>query len=291
MKKPIFTGVCTALVTPFLGGNVNYPMMELLLRRQARAGIPAVVLCGTTGESPTLSDMEKLEMFRRGKAYAGDSCTIIAGTGSNDTQHALYLSKAAEDAGADALLVVSPYYNKATPDGLVTHYAAIAGAVHIPVIIYNVPSRTGVDIPISGYQSLSRIPNIAGVKEASGDITKIARIRAACPEEFAVWSGNDDQAAAVMALGGSGVISVLSNILPEQTQAMAQAALDGDFDTAADLQLKLLPLIEALFSEGNPIPVKAAMKLIGYDCGECRLPLTPISQENLNQLRQLLLAS
>ncbi|MDY3225915.1 MAG: 4-hydroxy-tetrahydrodipicolinate synthase [Candidatus Faecousia sp.] len=291
MKKPIFTGVCTALVTPFLGGNVNYPMMELLLRRQVRAGIPAVVLCGTTGESPTLSDMEKLEMFRRGKAYAGDSCTIIAGTGSNDTQHALYLSKAAEDAGADALLVVSPYYNKATPDGLVTHYAAIAGAVHIPVIIYNVPSRTGVDIPISVYQSLSRIPNIAGVKEASGDITKIARIRAACPEEFAVWSGNDDQAAAVMALGGSGVISVLSNILPEQTQAMAQAALDGDFDTAADLQLKLLPLIEALFSEVNPIPVKAAMKLIGYDCGECRLPLTPISQENLNQLRQLLLAS
>ena len=291
MNQPFFTGACTALVTPFLNGSVNYPMLDLLLRRQVKAGIEAVVLCGTTGESPTLSDLEKLEMFRRGKKYVGDTCKIIAGTGSNDTQHALSLSKAAEAAGADALLVVSPYYNKATPDGLVTHYAAIAAAVHIPVILYNVPSRTGVDMPVSVYQSLAQIPNIAGVKEASGDITKIARIRAACPEEFAVWSGNDDQAAAVMALGGSGVISVLSNALPEQTQAMAQAALDGDFDTAADLQVKLLPLIEALFSEVNPIPVKAAMKLIGYDCGECRLPLTPISSENLKKLKSLLLPS
>ena len=288
MKKPLFTGVCTALVTPFLGGNVNYPMMDLLMRRQVEAGIEAVVLCGTTGESPTLSDLEKLELFRRGKRYVGDSCKIIAGTGSNNTQHAIALSKAAEEAGADALLVVSPYYNKATPDGLLTHYAAIAGAVHIPVIVYNVPSRTGVDIPVSVYQNLARIPNIAGVKEASGDITKIAKIRALCPEEFAVWSGNDDQAAAIMALGGSGVISVVSNVLPEQTQSMARAALD-DFDTAADLQIRLLPLIEALFSEVNPIPVKAAMKLIGYDCGECRLPLTPISQENLKKLKGILL--
>ena len=253
------------------------------------AGIEAVVLCGTTGESPTLSDLEKLEMFRRGKRYVGDSCKIIAGTGSNDTAHAIALSKAAEEAGVDALLVVSPYYNKATPDGLLTHYAAIAGAVHIPVIAYNVPSRTGVDIPVSVYQNLARIPNIAGVKEASGDITKIAKIRASCPAEFSVWSGNDDQAAAIMALGGSGVISVVSNVLPEQTQSMALAALDGDFDTAADLQIRLLPLIEALFSEVNPIPVKAAMKLIGYDCGECRLPLTPISQENLKKLKSILL--
>lgn len=288
MENALFTGVCTALVTPFLNGNVNYPLLDLLLRRQIQAGIPAVVLCGTTGESPTLSDCEKLEIFRRSKKYVGDRCKIIAGTGSNDTQHTLSLSKAAEAAGADALLVVSPYYNKATPDGLITHYAAIAEAVHIPVILYNVPSRTGVDIPVSVYQSLSQIPNIAGVKEASGDITKVARIRAACPERFCVWSGNDDQAAAVMSLGGSGVISVLSNVLPEQTLAMAQAALDGDFDTAADLQIKLLPLIEALFREVNPIPVKAAMRLIGYDCGECRLPLTPISQENLRNLKALL---
>lgn len=288
MKNFLFTGACTALVTPFFGGKVNYPMLEQLLKRQMEAGIQAVIICGTTGESPTLSDAEKLEMFRRAKRYVGDNCLIIAGTGSNCTEHAVALSKAAEDVGVDALLIVSPYYNKATAEGLVTHYSAIAGAVHIPVIAYNVPSRTGVDIPVSVYQCLAQIPNMAGVKEASTDISKIAKIKAACPSDFAVWSGNDDQAAAVMALGGQGVISVLSNVVPVETQAMAQAALDGDFDTAADLQIKLLPLIELLFCEVNPIPVKAAMKLIGYDCGECRLPLTPMSRENLEKLRKTL---
>ncbi len=288
MKNALFTGACTALVTPFLNGNVNYPMLEQLLRRQIEAGIEAVVICGTTGESPTLSDTEKLELFRRAKKYVGDSCLILAGTGSNNTEHAVALSKAAEDLGADGLLVVTPYYNKATPEGLITHYSAIAGAVHIPVIAYNVPSRTGVDIPVSVYQCLSKISNIAGIKEASTDISKVAKIQAACPKDFSVWSGNDDQAVAVMSLGGQGVISVLSNVMPAQTQAMAKAALDGDFDTAADLQLKLLPLIELLFCEVNPIPVKAAMKLIGYDCGECRLPLTPMSQENLKKLKKVL---
>ena len=268
MKQPFFTGACTALVTPFLNGCVNYPMLEQLIKRQAEAGIPAVVVCGTTGESPTLSDCEKLELFRRAKQYAAGRCAVIAGTGSNSTEHAVALSKAAEDAGADALLVVSPYYNKATPEGLVAHYSAIAGAVHIPVILYNVPSRTGVDIPVSVYKCLAQIPNIAGVKEASTDITKIAKIRTQCPDSFSVWSGNDEQAVAVMALGGAGVISVVSNVLPVEAQAMARAALDGDFDTAADLQLKLLPLIELLFREVNPIPVKAAMKYIGYDCGQ-----------------------
>ena len=289
MKHVLFTGACTALVTPFLKGEVNYPMVQQLIRRQTEAGIPAVVICGTTGESPTLSDAEKLELFRRAKKYARDSCLIIAGTGSNNTEHTIALSKAAEDAGADALLVVSPYYNKATPEGLITHYSAVAASVHIPVILYNVPSRTGVDIPVAVYQCLSQIPNIAGVKEASTDISKIARIRAACPDHFAVWSGNDDQAAAVMSLGGAGVISVLSNVLPQKTQALAQAALDGDFDTAADLQIRMLPLIEALFSEVSPIPVKAAMKLIGYDCGECRLPLTSASQNTVKKLKKLLL--
>lgn len=288
MKKSLFTGACTALVTPFLNGKVNYPMLEQLLKRQMEAGIRAVVLCGTTGESPTLSDSEKLEIFRRAKQYVGSGCLIIAGTGSNCTEHAVALGKAAESVGADALLVVSPYYNKATADGLTAHYRAIAGAVHIPIIVYNVPSRTGVDIPVSVYRRLSAIPNLAGVKEASTDITKISKIRAVCPPDFAVWSGNDDQAAVVMALGGQGIISVLSNVLPVETQAMALAALDGDFDTAADLQIRMLPLIEALFSEVNPIPVKAAMKLIGYDCGECRLPLTPLSPENLEKLKKLL---
>lgn len=290
MKHAFFTGACTALVTPFLNGKVNYPMLEQLLKRQTDAGIEAVVICGTTGESPTLSDAEKLEMFRRAKKYTGSSCKIIAGTGSNCTEHSVALSKAAEELGVDGLLVVTPYYNKATPEGLIAHYSAIAGAVHIPVIAYNVPSRTGVDIPISVYQCLALIPNMAGVKEASTDISKIAKIKAACPADFGVWSGNDDQAVAVMSLGGLGVISVLSNVAPVETQAMAKAALDGDFDTAADLQVKLLPLIELLFCEVNPIPVKAAMKLIGYDCGDCRLPLTPMQQENLNKLRKVLSA-
>lgn len=290
MKKPLFTGVCTALVTPFLGNAVNYPLLELLLRRQIDAGIEAVVLCGTTGESPTLSDCEKLEIFRRCARYAGGRCKIIAGTGSNDTRHAVALSAAAEAAGADALLVVSPYYNKATPEGLLTHYSAIAGAVHIPVIVYNVPSRTGVDIPVSVYRELSKLPNIAGVKEAGTDMGKISKIRANCPDSFALWSGNDDLTAPILALGGQGVISVLSNVLPEQTQALARAALDGDFDTAADLQLRLLPLMEALFREVNPIPVKAAMKLIGYDCGSCRLPLTPASSETVAKLKEILLS-
>lgn len=290
MKKPLFTGVCTALVTPFLADAVNYPLLELLLRRQIDAGIEAVVLCGTTGESPTLSDCEKLEIFRRCARYADGRCKIIAGTGSNDTRHAVALSAAAEAAGADALLVVSPYYNKATPEGLLTHYSAIAGAVHIPVIVYNVPSRTGVDIPVSVYRELSKLPNIAGVKEAGTDMGKISKIRANCPDSFALWSGNDDLTAPILALGGLGVISVLSNVLPEQTQALARAALDGDFDTAADLQLRLLPLMEALFREVNPIPVKAAMKLIGYDCGPCRLPLTPASSETVAKLKEILLS-
>ena len=287
MKQPFFLGACTALVTPFLEGHVNYPMLQRLLQRQLDAGIRAVVICGTTGESPTLSDVEKLQLFRSAKEFVGNQCKIIAGTGSNNTAHSISLSRAAEDAGADGLLVVSPYYNKATPAGLIAHYTAIAESVHIPVIAYNVPSRTGVDIPVSVYKALSQVPNMAGVKEASTDISKIAKIRASCPD-FPVWSGNDDQAVAVMALGGKGVISVLSNVAPLETQAMAMAALDGDFDTASALQLEMLPLIEALFSEVNPIPVKAAMKLLGYDCGECRLPLTPISPDNLERLKKLL---
>ena len=291
MKNVLFTGACTALVTPFLNGEVNYPMMEQLLKRQMDAGIRAVVVCGTTGESPTLSDAEKIELFRRAKKYAGDRCLVIAGTGSNNTEHTVILSKAAESVGVDALLVVSPYYNKATPDGLVSHYSAVAASVHIPIIVYNVPSRTGLDIPVNVYQCLAQVPNIAGVKEASTDISKIAKIKAACPDRFAIWSGNDDHAAAVISLGGSGVISVLSNVLPEETQAMVEAALDGDYDTAADLQIHMLPLIEALFCEVSPIPVKAAMKLIGYDCGTCRLPLTAATQNTLKKLKNLLLAN
>ena len=288
MKEPLFTGVCTALVTPFLDGKVNYPMMEQLLKRQMNAGVKAVVIAGTTGESPTLSDEEKITLFRRCKEYVGSRCLIIAGTGSNNTAHAVELSIAAEKAGADALLVVSPYYNKATPDGILLHYLSICHAVSIPVIIYNVPSRTGLDIPVSTYQRLMNIPNIAGVKEASSDIGKITRIRNACGADFPVWTGNDDQITPVLALGGKGVISVLSNIKPKETIAMCNAALDGDFDTASELQCKFLPLIDFLFCEVNPIPVKAAMRHIGFDCGDCRLPLCRMSAAAANNLHQLL---
>lgn len=284
MKKPLFTGVCTAMVTPFLDGKVNYPMMEQLLRRQMEAGIKAVVICGTTGESPTLSDEEKLELFKRAKAYVGDHMCIIAGTGSNSTEHAVYLSREAEKCGVDALLVVSPYYNKATADGLIAHYLAIAHAVKLPVIIYNVPPRTGVDIPVSVYKTLSRIPNIAGVKEASNRIVKIAQIIAACGQDLPVWAGNDDMIAPVISLGGKGVISVLSNVAPVETRMMTQAALDGDFDTGGAMQCDMLELIDLLFCEVNPIPVKAAMKLIGCDCGGCRLPLTALNPANQNKL-------
>ena len=284
MQEPFFTGVCTAVVTPFLDGSINYPMMEVLLRRQMDAGIQAVVLAGTTGESPTLSDDEKLEMFRRGKAFVGDKMKIIAGTGSNDTAHAVELSKAAQEAGADALLVVSPYYNKATADGLVAHYLSIAHAVRIPVILYNVPSRTGVDIPVSVYKTLSRIPNIAGVKEASDSLAKVLHTGLECGPHFHIWSGNDELTVPILSLGGKGVISVASNIAPAEMQAMALAALDGDFDTAAALQSQLLPLTDLLFCEVNPIPVKAAMKKIGYDCGPCRLPLTALSPSNAKRM-------
>ena len=283
MKKPLFSGVCTALVTPFLDGKVNYPMMEILLRRQIEAGVKAVVICGTTGESPTVTDNKKLELFRRCKEWAKDDCLIIAGTGSNCTEHAVYLSREAEKCDVDALLVVSPYYNKATEDGLFAHYLSIAHAVKLPVIVYNVPSRTGVDIPVSVYKRLSRIPNIAGVKEASSSITKIAESRCACPD-FPIWSGYDDMVVPTLSLGGQGVISVLSNVAPVETDAMVQSALAGDFDTAAVLQCQLLPLIKLLFCEVNPIPVKAAMKLIGYDCGGCRLPLTSLSPANQQKM-------
>jgi len=285
MKKTVFTGACTALVTPFINGSINYPMLQVLLQRQIDAGIPAVAISGTTGEAPTLSLPEKIELFRRAKEYAGDRCTIIAGTGTNSTAQAIELSKAAEAVGADAVLVVSPYYNKANADGLYAHYLAIANAVTIPVIIYNVPSRTGVDIPVSVYQRLSQIPNIAGVKEAGTDITKITRIRAACDPSFCVWSGNDDQIVPVTSLGGKGVISVLSNVLPAQTAIMTNAALAGDYGTAAALQQQLQPLVDLLFCDVNPIPVKAAMKMIGYDCGECRLPLTVLDAEKTERVR------
>ncbi len=288
MTKPIFTGVCTALVTPFLENRLNTPMLRQLIRRQELAGTDALVICGTTGESAALTDAEKLELFRVSREAIPEGLPFIAGTGSNNTSHAVALSQAAQELGADALLVVSPYYNKATEDGLYRHYRHIAQAVSIPVILYNVPSRTGLDIPVSVYKKLAEIPNIVGVKEASSDIRKIAKIRQQCPRDFSVWCGNDDLAVPALSLGAAGLISVVSNVEPELTRAMVKAALDGDFDTASDLQCRLLPLMQALFREVNPVPVKEALKLIGLDCGSCRLPLGEASPETRDALASLL---
>lgn len=288
MKKPLFTGVCTALVTPFLNGQINYDVLDKLLDRQLDAGIPAIVIAGTTGESATLTDEEKIQLFRHCKEYVKNRCLIIAGTGSNYTEHSIQLSIAAEKAGVDALLAVSPYYNKAAPEGLVKHYLSICNAVSIPVILYNVPSRTGLDIPIGVYKRLSEIPNIAGVKEASSDITKIARIRNACQDDLPIWSGNDDQIVPVMSLGGQGIISVLSNLKPRETIDICQAAQQEDYMKAAQLQCRYLELIDALFCEVNPIPVKAAMKMIGYDCGDYRLPLCEPTPETIRRLQKCL---
>ncbi len=287
MKEPLFTGVCTALVTPFLDGKINYPMLQILLSRQIEAGIEAVVLAGTTGESATLSDHEKLELFRHSKEFAGGNIKIFAGTGSNDTKHAVELSLAAQETGVDGLLIVSPYYNKATAEGLIAHYTAIAQAVTLPIIVYNVPSRTGVDIPVSVYAQLAKVPNVAGVKEASADIGKILRIRAECPGDFALWAGNDHMTVPILSLGGKGVISVISNLFPEQMNLITYTALDGDFDTAASLQCHMLPWTDFLGCEVNPIPIKAAMAKFGYDCGPGRLPLTPLSPAHQSMLETL----
>lgn len=288
MDHQLFTGVCTALVTPFTNGQVNYGMLEQLLEHQLDAGITTVVLCGTTGESPTLTDQEKVKIFRHCKNYVHDRMRIICGTGSNNTSHAVELSIAAMEAGADALLIVSPYYNKGNLNGQYQHFLSIAQKVKIPIVLYNVPGRTGVDMPVPLYEQLSQIPNIVGVKEASTDIAKVLKIRATCGSQFHIWSGNDDLAVAAMALGAKGVISVLSNVVPKETKCMTDAALGGDFDTASTLQCKLLPLIDALFKEVNPIPIKAAMKMVGYDCGECRLPLGVASEKTKELLHMIL---
>ncbi len=286
MKNVLFRGLCTALVTPFIGGQINYPMLEVLIRRQIKAGVKAIVLAGTTGESPTLSDEEKLELFHQGVKIADGKCRIIAGTGSNDTGHAIALTQAAEDLGADGALVVTPYYNKTTPSGCIKHYQQIASAVSLPIIAYNVPSRTGVDIDCTVCRELAKIPNLAGIKEAGGNLSKILQIIAENGSQLPVWSGNDDQTVPIMSIGGQGVISVASNVAPLYMSAMVTAAADGDYELAGLLQRKLQPMCRLLFCQVNPIPVKAAMKAIGYDVGSCRMPLDALSPEQLKKVNE-----
>ena len=288
MKRPVFTGLCTALVTPFRGDGVNYEMLEALIERQIMAGADAIVLVGTTGESPTLTDAEKLEIFRVGVNTAAGRTKIIAGTGSNSTAKAVDLSQKAAQFGVDAILAVTPYYNKSTQPGLIQYYTAVAAASGLPVIAYNVPSRTGVDIRVDTCRKLAEIPGIAGIKEASGDISKIGRILAACGDALPVYSGNDDQTVPIMALGGAGVISVASNVAPIPMKELTDMCLAGEYPKAAAVQRKLLKLMDLMFCQVNPIPVKAAIQLLGFDCGSCRPPLDGLPDADVQKLRDCL---
>ena len=288
MKKPVFEGLATAIVTPFKNGTIDIPTFEKLLDTQLAANVDAIVVCGTTGESATLSAQEQLSLIAHAIQYTAGRCKIIAGTGSNDTAHAIDMSRAASSMGACAVLVVTPYYNKCTQAGLIAHYTAIADAVSCPVICYNVPSRTGIDMALETYQALSKHPNIQGVKEAGGSPAKIAKTIASCADDFFVWSGNDDEAVGAMALGAKGLISVLSNVRPKKTLAMIRACQQNDFRRAGALQRELMELIGALFCVVNPIPVKKALELEGIAAGDLRLPLTAFPDEKLPLLKAAL---
>ena len=284
MKKTIFEGAATALVTPLTREGIDYNAFGKLIDWQIESGIDALVVCGTTGEGSTLTDEEHREAIRFAVERANKRVPIIAGTGSNDTDYAIDLTRFAYDVGADASLVVTPYYNKATQKGLVTMFTAIADAADLPMILYNVPSRTGVAIEPSTYLALSDHPNIVAIKEANGNISKIVETASLVGDKLDIYSGNDDQIVPVMSVGGKGVISVLSNLLPRQTSEMCHAFMKGDIKRSLDMQLQYLPLINALFCEVNPIPVKAAMAAMGYCEDYLRLPLTPMEDAHRQTL-------
>ena len=281
MKPVIFTGAAVALVTPFnADGSVNYEEFGKLIDFQIENGTDALVIAGTTGESSTLSEEEHIEVIRYAVERTAHRVPVIAGTGSNATATAVMLSQEAEKAGADALLLVTPYYNKTTQNGLYVHYSTIAKSVNLPIILYNVPSRTGMTIEVETAARLAEIDNINAMKDAVGNISYTAKLIERCGDKLNVYSGNDDQIVPMMSLGANGVISVLSNVMPKETHEMCAAALAGDFKTAAELQLRLLKLVGALFIETNPIPVKEAVNRRGFNAGECRLPLYKMSEQN-----------
>ena len=286
MKDFIFTGSAAALVTPIRNGAVHFPALSRLVERQIAAGTDALVVCGTTGEAATLTEKERMEVISHCVEQVHGRIPVIAGTGSNSTQSAREFSRTAERLGADALLVVTPYYNKATQTGLLRHYQTIADSVSTPVILYNVPSRTGVNLLPETAAALALHPNIAGIKEASGNLGQIQRLRLLCPPEFALWSGNDEDTAAICLLGGIGVISVAANLLPAQMHRLTELCLRGEFAAAGALQLRLKTLCDALFCEVNPIPVKTALNLMGLEAGELRLPLCTPSPASLEILRK-----
>lgn len=286
MKNTIFTGAGIAIITPFNeDGTINFDCLGTMIDNQIENGTDAIIICGTTGEASTMSDEEHLSCIKFAVKHTAGRVPVIAGTGSNDTKYAVELSKEAEAAGADGLLVVTPYYNKATQKGLLLHFTAIADAVNIPIILYNIPGRTGMAIEIPTLKELAKHKNIVGLKEASGNISYAAKVLAECGDVIDVYSGNDDIIVPMMSLGAKGVISVLSHVIPKETHMMTQYCLDNNFAEATKLQLEYMDLINSLFIEVNPIPVKEAMNMMGVPAGSCRMPLCDMTDANREKLR------
>lgn len=288
MKLPTFTGSGVAIITPFFDGTVDIPCLKRLLDFHLVNGTDAIIACGTTGEASTMSYRERMRTIEYCVEHVNKRIPVIAGTGSNSTENTRILSKDAQQAGADALLLVTPYYNKTTQSGLIQHYFSVADAVSIPMILYNVPSRTGVNILPETYATLSQHINIIGTKEASGNLSNVQKTRNLCPDDFYIWSGNDDETVPICALGGIGVISVVANILPNKIHRLAHLCLENDYAAAGKLQLELKAICDAMFCEVNPIPVKTAMELMGMASGQLRLPLCPPSVSNLERIRKTL---
>lgn len=286
-KQALFTGAGVALVTPMLpDGSINYAKIEQLVDWHIENGTDAIIMCGTTGEAPTLKMQEHLEAIKVAVDRAAGRLPIIAGTGSNDTDHCINSCREAKRIGADGLLLVSPYYNKTSQRGLIAHYTAVAASADLPMILYNVPSRTGLNIAPETVATLAKVDNIVGLKQANGDLSSVAKIAATC--DLPIYSGNDDQIVPILSLGGLGVISVLSNVIPRETHDICQKWFDGDVEESKRLQLHYLDLANGLFTDVNPIPVKAAMNLMGMDVGECRLPLYPMEEKALAALENIL---
>ena len=288
MKNTIFKGCGTAISTPFTEDGVNFEEFKRLLEEQVKNNVDAIIVCGTTGESATMTEQERKDTIKCAIDTVAGRVKVIAGTGANNTKAAVEMSKYAEEVGADGLLVVTPYYNKTTQAGLIAHYRVIAEAVKLPIIMYSVPSRTGVNINPETCLELSKIENIVAIKEASGNISQVAKIVALCGDNLDIYSGNDDQIIPILSLGGKGVISVLSNVMPKYTHDMTDKYFNGEVEEAAKMQLRVIDLIDALFAEVNPIPVKYALNLMGYNFGKPRLPLIELSEKNQEKMKEVM---
>ena len=286
--QTIFKGCGTAISTPFTENGVNFDEFGKLIENQILNGVDAIIVCGTTGESATMTETERKETIKYAIDKINKRTKVIIGTGSNNTKVAVEMSKFAEEAGADAVLVVTPYYNKTTQQGLIAHYTEIAKSIKLPIIMYNVPSRTGVNILPETCKELSKIENIVAIKEASGNISQVAKIVTLCGDNLDIYSGNDDQIIPILSLGGKGVISVLSNVMPKYTHEMTQKYFDGKQEEATKMQLDVIDLIDELFREVNPIPVKYALNLMGYNYGKPRLPLIELSDVNKEKLKEIM---